>query len=210
MELSNVIEQLNWRTAVKLFDTEKKVSETEVGQLLEVLRLSPSSYGLQPWKFIVVKDVEIRKKLQTVSYNQAQVVDASHFVVLCSKTSLDQTGVDHYVETVATIRGIKKEDLVALEKTLSGFVAHKSADEFALWSAKQVYIALGNLLTACAMAGIDACPMEGFEVSRYNEILGLSDLGLTANVVCAIGYRSESVDGRKKVRFSKDEVVIEK
>ncbi|MCX6780379.1 MAG: NAD(P)H-dependent oxidoreductase [Candidatus Magasanikbacteria bacterium] len=212
MELSNIIEQLNWRAAVKLFDPEKKISETEVEQLLEVLRLSPSSFGLQPWKFIVVKDVETRKKLQAASYNQTQVIDASHFIVLCSKTSLNQEDVDHYIETVASVRGIIKEDLSGMEKSLSGFISHKSPDEFAVWSTKQVYIALGNLLSACAMAGIDACPMEGFEVSKYNEILELTSLGLTANVVCAIGYRSESDRGgsNKKVRFPKEEVVIVK
>ncbi len=212
MELSNIIEQLNWRTAVKLFDPDKKVSETEVEQLLEVLRLSPSSYGLQPWKFVVVKDLETRKKLKEASHNQAQVLDASHFIVLCSKTSLTQADVDHYVQTVAKIRDVKVEDLAGMEKSLLGFIGKKSPEEFAMWTAKQVYIALGNLLSACAMAGIDSCPMEGFEVSKYNEILGLHDLDLTANVACAIGYRSEGeiIGKKKKVRFSKEEVEIEK
>lgn len=212
MKLSEIVKQLNWRSAIKSFDPDKKLSETELDQLLEVLRLSPSSYGLQPWKFVVVKDMEIRKKLQAAAHNQSQVVDASDFIVLCFKTFLGQSDVDRYISTMAEVRGVKEEDLEGFKKLLYGFISNKTSAETAIWSTNQTYIALGNLLTACAVAEIDACPMEGFDANKFNDILNLKDTGFSASVACAIGYRNSSDSGsqRKKVRFPKEEVVIKK
>ena len=212
MELSNVISQLNWRAATKSFDPDKKITAGDLEQLLEVLRLTPSSYGLQPWKFVIVKDLETRKKLKTASYDQPQVVEASDFIVFCAKTSLAQSDVDYYIKTTAEVRGISEEVLEDFKKLLSGFVSNKNTSDLVVWGAKQTYVALGNLLTACALVNIDACPMEGFDLVQYNEILGLKDLGLTATVACAIGYRgpNDKSAETKKVRFPKEEVVIEK
>ena len=213
MNLQTVIDQLNWREAIKSFDPEKKVSDNDFEQLLEVARLTASSYGLQPWKFVVIKNEDTRKQLQAAAYNQSQVGQASHFVVLCAKAKMSEVDVDHYLAMMAETRGIKVEDLAQFKNNLMNLISNKNEVDLQTWSAKQVYIVLGNLLTACAIAGIDACPMEGFDPGKYSEILGLEKLGLIATVACAIGYRSDdggSADSRKKVRFSRNDVVIEK
>ena len=212
MNLQTVIGQLNWREAIKKFDENKKVSDNDFEQILETARLTASSYGLQPWKFIVIKNDEVRKQLQAAAYGQPQVTQASHFVVLCSKTTVDTADVDHYLEVMAEIRGIKVEALADFKKNLVNLVANKNEEQIKEWSAKQVYIVLGNLLTTCAVVGIDTCPMEGFDANKFNEILGLSALGVTATVACAIGYREVGAEGddRAKVRFTRNEVVIEK
>ena len=211
MELNSVINQLNWRMAIKSFDPDKKISDIDFDLLLEVLRLTPSSYGLQPWKFVVVKNPEVRKELQTASYGQKQVVEASHLIVLCAKTFLDQADIDHYIQTTAQVRGLKLEVLDGFKGTLSSFVGNKNQEALQDWAAKQVYIALGNLLTTCAVINLDTCPMEGFDVTAYNRILGLEKMGLTVAVVCPVGYRLEHAPeiNDKKVRFSREELVIE-
>jgi len=210
MELNSVVAQLNWRMATKNFDPDKKISDNEFQLLLEALRLSPSSYGLQPWKFVVVKNPDVRVKLQAASYGQKQVGDASHLIVLCAKTSLGQADVDHYIQSTADVRGLKIEDLAGFKGMLSTFIGGKEKDVLQGWATKQVYIALGNLLTTCAMSNIDTCPMEGFDSTAYNEILGLEKLGLSATLVCPVGYRlADAPEAKeKKVRFSKEELII--
>ena len=210
MELNSVVAQLNWRMATKNFDPDKKISDNEFQLLLEALRLSPSSYGLQPWKFVVVKNPDVRVKLQAASYGQKQVGDASHLIVLCAKTSLGQADVDHYIQSTADVRGLKIEDLAGFKGMLSTFIGGKEKDVLQGWATKQVYIALGNLLTTCAISNIDTCPMEGFDSTAYNEILGLEKLGLSATLVCPVGYRlADAPEAKeKKVRFSKEELII--
>lgn len=210
MELNSVITQLNWRMATKNFDPSQKISDSEFELLLEALRLSPSSYGMQPWKFVVVKNSDIREKLQTASYGQKQITDASHLVILCAKTSLGQADVDHYIQSTADVRGLKIEDLAGFKGMLSGFVGGKEKEVLQNWATKQVYIALGNLLTTCAMVNIDTCPMEGFDPAAYSEILGLEKLGLAATLVCPVGYRlADAPEAKeKKVRFPKEELII--
>lgn len=211
MQLNSVIDQLNWRLATKSFNPDKKISDTDLDSLLEVLRLAPSSYGLQPWKFVIVKNSEIRKKLQAASYNQKQIGDASHLLILCAKTSLGQTDVDEYIQKTAEIRGLTAEQLAGFKGMLSGFINSKNQEALQNWATKQVYIALGNLLTSCAMASIDTCPMEGYNIKAYDQILGLEKYGITATVVCPVGYRLENAPEtlEKKVRFSKEDVTIE-
>lgn len=211
MELNLVINQLNWRLATKSFDPVKKISDTDFDLLLEALRLTPSSYGLQPWKFVVVKNPEIRKKLQAAAYGQKQVVEASHLVVLCAKTSLGQKDVDDYIQTTIKVRSLKFEDLASFKEMLSGFIANKDKNELQSWAIKQVYIALGNLLTTCAVVGVDSCPMEGFDSRAYDQILGLEKLGVTAAVICPVGYRLKDAPeiNNKKVRFPKGDIIVE-
>ena len=211
MELNSVITQLNWRLATKSFDPNKKITDGNIGLLSEALRLTPSSYGLQPWKFLIIKNTEIKEKLLLASYGQKQVVDASHLIVLCTKTSIDQTNVEQYIQNTAQTRGLSLEALGGFKGMLSGFVGAKSKEELRSWAVKQVYIALGNLLTTCAVASIDTCPMEGFDTAAYDQILGLEKLGITATVVCPVGYRLENAPeiNEKKVRFPKEEVVVE-
>jgi nitroreductase/dihydropteridine reductase len=210
MELNSVIDQLNWRMATKNFDPDQKISDDKFELLLEALRLSPSSYGMQPWKFVVVKNPVIREKLQAASYGQKQIVDASHLIILCAKTSLGEADVDHYIQCTADVRGLKVEDLTGFKGMLNGFISGKEKEVLQGWATKQVYIALGNLLTTCAMSNIDTCPMEGFDSTAYNEILELEKLGLSATLVCPVGYRSADAPEakEKKVRFSKEELII--
>jgi len=210
MELDQILVGLNWRKATKDFDMDKKISESDFEKLLEVLRLAPSSYGLQPWKFIVVRDEKIREKLKLVSYNQPQITGASHLIVLCVQKNIDENYVDHYIETIAKARDIETEKLSSLRKMIVDLLSSKNAAEKIDWATRQVYIALGNLLSVCAMAKIDACPMEGFEAPKYDEILGLDKLGVSVGVVCAVGYRKAGVVGEKKVRFPIEEIIIEK
>lgn len=211
MEIQSIVDQLNWRMATKTFDPNKKISEGNFDLLLETLRLTPSSYGLQPWKFIVVKNPEIREKLQAASYGQKQITEASHLIILCAKTTLSQVDVDQYIESTAQTRDLKAEDLEGFKGMLSSFVGGKNQEALQVWATKQTYIALGNLLTSCAIAKIDTCPMEGFDPKAYNEILGLDKIGLTATLACPVGYRKDDAPESlyKKVRYPKSELIIE-
>ncbi|MBT6068238.1 NAD(P)H-dependent oxidoreductase [Candidatus Peregrinibacteria bacterium] len=208
----NILESLNWRYAVKLFDPEKHISDADFENVLEALRLSPSSFGLQPWKFIVVKDAALREQLKEHSWNQPQIVDASHMIVLCMRTDIDANYIEKYIEDMAETREVPVETLDGYKNKMIGFLEEKKkAGEAENWGARQLYIALGNLLTSAATMGIDACPMEGFDKGKYDEMLGLADKNLTAIAVCTLGYRSadDKYATAKKIRFSKEEVVEE-
>ena len=203
---------LNWRYATKHFDPAARLSEAEFGELLEVLRLSASSFGLQPWKFLVVRDPSLREKLRPASWGQAQVTDASHLLVLCAMKQITLEYIDHYIGSIVAARGGVAESLKGYRTMMVKSVAGKSAAETVEWAGLQVYLALGSLLTAAALRGIDACPMEGFERDKYDEILGLAPLGLTTTVVCPVGRRaaSDKYAAFAKVRFPRSEVVIER
>lgn len=207
--MSALTEALNWRYATKKFDPSKKVSDADLQDLLEAIRLSPSSYGIQPWKFLVIANPDTRKKLREHSWDQSQVTDASHLIVLCARTGLSEKDIDAYVEEIISARGVTKEQLESYRQMMLNPVKRMSTGELTEWNQKQVYIALGILMAAAAIKGIDTCPMEGFDASKYDEILGLTARGLTATVVCPVGYRA-SDDGHAalaKVRFAKDKIV---
>jgi nitroreductase len=204
---NQLLEQLNWRYATKQFDPKRKISAPDWAVLEEALRLTPSSGGLQPWKFIVVTDPAIRAKLVPASYGQTKVAEASHLVVLASKNNFSEADVDAHLQHTAEVQGVSVESLAPLR----GIV--KSMDETArnAWARNQVYIALGNLLTSAALLGIDACPMEGFDRAQYDEILGLKAKGLASGVIATFGYRSPDDKYAKapKVRFPREQVLIE-
>jgi len=207
--MEKFIESLNWRYATKKFDTDKKVSESDVNDLIESLRLAPSSFGLQPWKFIIVTDRKIREQLKEHAYNQAQITDASHLIVLCVRTDVDEAHVDKFVESIAKTRGVSKESLNDYAQIMTGSVKSRSEHHVTEWSRRQVYIALGFLIFAASMKRIDSCPMEGFDSAKFDEILGLKKENLSSVVLCPVGYRSKD-DGyaqAKKVRFSKNDVI---
>lgn len=207
--MDKIISDLNWRYACKKFDPSKKISEDNLNTILEALRLTPSSFGLQPWKFIVVGDPELREKLVAASWNQHQVQDASHLLVLCSPKVLDASFVEKYVNDVAQTRGQELSELEGLKKMLM-MIPNKDKEAQYNWSKNQVYIALGSLMTVCAHLRIDACPMEGFKAVEYDRILGLDNMGLTSMVVCPLGYRSkeDKYSQLKKVRYPLDELII--
>lgn len=206
----DVLHQLTWRYATKQFDREKKISAQDFGVLLESLRLAPSAYGLQPWKFIVVENLDVRKQLRKYSYNQTQVTDASHFIVLCAKTSLSTDYVDAYIQEMARVREKPVESYTAFRTMIVEDIAERSAKSIREWNSQQVYLALGFVLATSAYMGIDACPLEGFKPKSYDRILGLKEQGLTAVVCVALGYRdaNDKTIARKKVRFPAQETFI--
>ena len=210
MTPEKVLEQLQWRYAVKKFDATKKISDEVWHALEQSLVLSPSSFGLQPWKFFVIKNPEIRQQLLPHSWGQEQVVDASHLIVLAIRKDVDKDDVDRYVKRMAEVQQIPVEKLDGFAQMVKGFLVNPPFPfEVNKWSARQVYIALGFLMTSAAMLEIDTCPMEGIVPSEYDRILGLPAKGYSTVVVCPVGYRAEDdrAAEKPKVRFPKEEVV---
>lgn len=209
--MSNYIEDLQWRYATKKFDASKKVSEKDLETLLEAVQLSASSYGLQPYHVFVITDAELRKKLQPVSWGQTQIVDSTYLIVLANKTEVDAEWIDAYLKNISKTRSIPLEALNEYREVMHGNLLNLSVEEKSKWSAKQTYIALGNLLSAAATLKIDSTPMEGFDSKAYNELLGLTEKGLNACVVAAIGYRSEddTTQHYAKVRQPKKELITQ-
>lgn len=201
------IHQLKWRYAVKKFDSTKIIPDATWTALEQSLVLAPSSFGLQPWKFFVVKNPEVRSQLLEHSWKQAQVVDASHLVVLAIKKDMNDTDVDRYIACQAEAHGTTVDALAGYTGMIKGFMGRNASVND--WSARQVYIALGQYMTTAAMMGIDTCPIEGFVAPKYDEILGLTALGYASVVLCPAGYRSaeDKYATMPKVRFATDDVV---
>jgi nitroreductase len=208
--MKDLIEALSWRYATKVFDPEKPLSEEKLDCLLEALRLSASSFGLQPWRFVVLEDRERRAALVEHSWGQRQVVDASALIVMCRPVSFGEADVDRLTAATAEVRGVDVQSLEPFAGMMKGFLARLDAPALRQWMDNQIYVALGNLLAACAIEGVDACPMEGFSAQEYDAILGLGDLGLASVVLCPVGYRSESdkYAGLAKVRYAAADVVV--
>jgi len=202
------IESLQWRYATKKFDATKKVTEEDLESLKEAIRLSASSYGLQPYQVLIVENNDIRKQLQPVSWGQSQIVDASHLIIFCNETDVNDDFIDNYLENVSNTRGIALEEIKKYGDFMKSKITPLAPDVKLNWASKQVYIALGNLLSAAAQLKIDTCPIEGFEPERYDEILGLKEKGLRSSVVAAIGYRSseDQTQHFAKVRKSTQEL----
>jgi nitroreductase len=207
---ASLLAHLQWRYATKVFDSTRIISLETWKALEETLVLTPSSYGLQPWKFFVITNHEMKSRLRSHSWNQAQVVDCSHYVVFASIKNIDEAHIDRHLDRAAKIRGLPVESL----KTYRGMMVNdivegprgQVCDE---WAARQAYIALGNFMTAAALLYVDTCPMEGFVPLEYDKILGLEPRGLTATVCCAAGYRSASdkYAAMAKVRFDAAELI---
>ena len=179
IDREQLLAQLQWRYATKQFDPRRKISSRDWNALEEALVLTPSSYGLQPWKFLVVNDPVVRQKLLAASWGQTQILDASHLVVFTIKKNLSEQDVDAYLDRIAEVREVSRDSLHALRQTLIGSVIKGWDDPRRReWSSRQAYIALGNFLTSAALLGIDACPMEGIDRLKYNELLDLDKLGL--------------------------------
>ena len=202
----NLVKQLQWRYAVKKFDPAKKISDENWAALENALILTPSSYGLQPWKFLVITNPALREKLTPASWNQKQVVDCSHYVVFLVKKTMTEKDIALFINATASTRNTPREKLSGYEKMMvSDLVYGARSKMIREWASHQVYIALGNLMTSAAMLGIDTCPMEGFEPEKYDEILGLKDTDYASLVCCAVGYRSSEDAYAKaaKVRYGR-------
>ena len=205
-----LLAQLHWRYATKAFDPAKKISASDWSALEQALILTPTSYGFQPYRFVVVSDPATREKLVALSWGQRQPADASHFVVFAAKETVNEADVDHYLSHVANVRGIPLEKLAGFKGALLSDIVQgpRSAWQHE-WATRQAYIALGNFMTAAALLGIDTCPMEGIEPANYDEVLGLKD-GYKTVVACAAGYRSaqDKYAAVPKVRYSASELII--
>jgi nitroreductase len=204
-----VLNQLRWRYATKKFDPTRKIPAEVWSKLEQAVVLAPSSYGLQPWKFIVVTNPEIRKQLQPASYNQPQIVDASHLVVFAAKNPPTPADVERHIGRTAQVRGLKPEVLEDYKKRMLGSLSHMTeADAFA-WATRQCYIALGVFLSSAALLEVDACPMEGFQNAQYDEILGLKAKGLGSVVIATAGYRAadDPAAALAKSRFDVNDVI---
>ncbi len=206
---TQLLDQLKWRYATKQFDPNRKITAQDWAVLEDALRLSPSSGGLQPWKFIVVTDPAMRAKLSPAGYGQKQITDASHLVVFTSKNNLSDADVDAHIHHLAAVQGAPAAAFAPLREMLIGGIV-KRLDEPArnAWARNQVYIALGVLLSSAAMLGIDACPMEGFDRAQFDEILGLKEKGYASAVIATLGYRSpeDKYAAAPKVRFPKEQL----
>ncbi|MFA6502685.1 MAG: NAD(P)H-dependent oxidoreductase [Candidatus Paceibacterota bacterium] len=208
--MQSIIQALTWREATKKFNTEKKLTEEQLDTLLEAARLSPSSFGLQPWNLIVVSDPEVRTKLREVSWNQPQITEASRLFVFAAQMPTPEL-VDAFVANISATRGTPLESLAGLSQMIKGSLEGKSETERLEWAKKQAYLALGVTLTSAAVLGIDACPMEGFDPAKYDEILGLTERGLHTTVIMAVGFRiaAEAAIASQKVRVPRENLVIE-
>lgn len=197
-----LIESLKWRYATKKMDATKKVSEQDIDCIKEAVQLSASSYGLQPYTVLDIRDSELRKEIHPMCWNQSQITDASHIFIFCNHNKVDEQDVDSLIRLKSETNEVPIEKISGYGDFVKGKLKEKSEIEMFHWSAKQAYIALGNALTACAELNIDSTPMEGFEPEEVNKLLGLNDKGLNACVILAIGYRSldDQTQYSKKVR----------
>lgn len=192
IQSSDVLQAMQWRYACKRFDNTKKVSEELVTDLLSTLNLTATSLGMQLMKVVVIRDQNLKNSMLELTYNQHQVVDCSHLFVLCRYNEVDVEMVEEYVNRSATIRNMD----VAGTK-VQGFrnmvmSTITMPEEIKMqWMTNQVYIALGNLMTACALVGVDSCPMEGFDPKGVDELLNLNEIGLSSVLLFPIGYRHE-------------------
>ncbi|WP_306591975.1 NAD(P)H-dependent oxidoreductase [Geothrix sp. 21YS21S-4] len=206
----SLLQQLKWRYATKKFDSTKKIAPADWAVLEQALVLSASSYGLQPWKFVVVTDAALKAKLRPVSWNQSQVEDCSHLVVFTAKEDITEADLDRFVARTAEVRGVPAETMAGYKGYMLGDLV-KGARHAVIgeWTARQTYIAMGNLLTSAAMLGIDACPFEGIEPAKYDEILGLAGTGYRTISACPVGYRAadDKYAALAKVRYDIKDVI---
>ena len=208
---SDIINKLEWRYACKKFDVSKKLSEDKLTLLKEVFNLTATSYGLQPLKMLVIANADIKEQLVPISMDQTQVRDASHVLVVCREAGVTSEYIIEHFNRIEATRKTPRDILDPFQEFLLTSFSEKTPEDIKLWMEKQAYLALGNLLTACALEEIDACPMEGFEPAKYDELLQLEAMGLSSVLVLPVGYRAEDdfFSGLKKVRRGVNEVIIE-
>lgn len=203
----SLIDNLEWRYATKRM-TGEKISEEQLHYILDATRLSASSAGLQPYTILVVGNPEIRKQLQAAAYGQPQLVESSHVLVFCAWDKITTKEVTEFINNVTTKRGLPAGTLDGFKAMVQGNVDSKTQEGQQIWSAKQAYIAAGTALAAAAEQHVDACPMEGFDAGKFDEILGLKEKGLKSAMIIALGVRSpeDQYAGLLKVRTDKDKL----
>jgi nitroreductase len=208
--MNNFINNQKWRYATKKFDSSKKITSEDLAILKEAIQLSTSSYGLQPYKIIIVENPAIRAKIQPVAWGQSQIVDASHLLVFANMLNFGDDGIDAYLKNIIETRGIDVDSVKGYGYFMKMKINELPVDTRNNWTSKQTYLALANLINAAAELKIDVTPMEGFEPEAVNEILGLQKMGLNAALIATIGYRSEedATQHYAKVRKSVEELFI--
>jgi nitroreductase len=208
--MNTFLENQNWRYATKKFDATKKISTEDLNTLKEAIRLSSSSYGMQPYKILIIENPELRAQLQAAAWGQSQIVDASHLIVFANITNFGNDDIDAVLNIFTNQRALPANALDGYGGFIKSKIATLPEEVKNVWTAKQTYLALGNLLNAAAELKIDVTPMEGFEPSAVNEILGLEKLGLNAALLATIGYRHEEDETQhyKKVRKSNEDLFI--
>lgn len=207
----SLIENLNWRYATKRMNGQK-VPQEKIDQILEAVRLAPSSYGLQPYTVIVVENEELRKKIQPIAYSQPQIFEGSHLLVFAAWTDVTEQHIDAYMENTAKTRGVETVNLAGFKNMIAGSMELLTPEQRSNWAAKQAYIAFGIAIAAAAELKVDATPMEGFDAVGLDDILDLKAKGLHAVTILPLGYRDEANDQlaqAPKVRRAKEELFIE-
>ncbi len=209
--MADIVKNLEWRYAVKKFDSEKTLPENEVLKLKQSFNLTATSYGLQPIKMLVIRNKALQQQLVQHSFGQEQVAQASDVLVICIANNIDEEYINKYFEQVKQVRGTSDDILNPFKEALMSDFSTKDIKEIQKWATNQAYLALGNLLTVCAVEKIDSCPMEGFIPKAYDELLGLDKHGLTSALVLPVGYRAEGdmFSELKKVRRKLAESIIE-
>lgn len=208
--MNTIIDSLNWRYATKQYDATKKIKAEDLETLKEATRLSISSYGLQPYKVLIIDTPELREKLKAVAWNQTQITDASHLFVFAVEKNLGAKQIDAYMENISQTRGIPVENLQGFSGMIHNAIGALDENAKQNWAKKQAYLALSTLTNTAALLNIDATPMEGFDPQKFDEILGLDALGLTTAVIATVGYRHEedAAQHYKKVRKSNKDLFI--
>jgi nitroreductase len=208
--MSTFLENQNWRYATKKFDATKKITAEDLNTLKEAIRLSASSYGLQPYKIIIVENSELRAQLKGAAYNQSQIVDASLVIVFANEINFGEEEIINFSKNMSETRGIPLESIQGYVEYMKSNIVTLSEETRNIWSSKQTYLALGNLLNAAAELKIDTTPMEGFVAAQVNELLGLNALGLNATLIATLGYRhdEDATQHYKKVRKSNEDLFI--
>lgn len=209
MTPKDLLTALNFRYATKAFDSSRKLDPETWTAIEKSLTLTPSSFGLQPWNFIVVKTPEVREKLKAASWNQPQVTDASHLVVFTARRDLNKQDIDRWISRLAEVQSTPIDNLAGYAGMIASFSASMSPSEKQAWNTRQVYIALGQLMTACAVMEIDTCPLEGISPAEYDKILDLENSDFTTVVACAVGYRAndDAYANKAKARFDMEELI---
>jgi nitroreductase/dihydropteridine reductase len=206
----SLVDKLNWRYATKKFDITKKIPADKLQNILDAAQLAPSSLGLQHYRVLVVEDPAVRAQLREVAYGQPQITDASQLIVFAAETNINEDFGKKYIDNVAATRNIPREALGGFEGMVLGAISARTPEQLLVWAQKQAYIGLGVLVTAAAEQDVDVCPMEGFDPAGFDNVLGLTEKGLTATVIATIGYRAEddATSHAAKVRRPASELFI--
>lgn len=209
MTQEQLLNTLQWRYATKKFDPSRSIPDDQWDALEEALVLTPSSFGLQPWKFLVVDDPAMREELKAASWGQPQITDASRLVVLTARTDNTEEEIDRWISFLAKTQNKTTEEIDMYRQILTGFNGSLNPEQRHAWNTRQVYIALGQLMTSAAVLGIDTCPFEGIDPKAYDKILGLENSGYATACACALGYRADDdkYATTPKARFDRGQII---